>query len=99
MNPELTNNYLMPPDNYKDETDLDEQAFRHYVSERYKPEDIFDLYEHDRKVTKNFIEWVLQNHSITNTYKKKVTSIKRHGVRLKFTLNEMWEIYCTETKK
>lgn len=87
------NRTIMPPEKYEDETELDEQAFINYVRERYKPNDLFDLYEHDKEIAIKFAEWV-DTKAVRNGFHE--WTIGAGNEKKHFTSQELFDFYCSQ---
>lgn len=89
MNPELTNNGLQPPDKPLRRADEDSiDGTIKWVREFFQPEDIFDLYHHDREVVIAFETW-------KRTSSRQTPNWEGRGK----TPDQLWEIYCKEAKQ
>lgn len=95
MKQELTNNGLQPPDRPDNNTDGQIQDFLDWVKKTYKPTDLFDLYKYDRDVAAPFAEYLSYNYVTVRTEEE--YRHKKGGIF--YTTIQVWEIFCSETKK
>lgn len=95
MKPEYINRTLMPPDPPDNDTEGQIQDFLDWVKKTYKPTDLFDLYEHDREIASGFAEYLSYNYTTVRTEEE--YRHKKGGIF--YTSSQVWEIYCTQTKK
>lgn len=106
MNTELTNNGLQPPDKSGSEYEETERLIKllEWVKETYKPEQIFDLYNHDREVAKNFNDWYEKSGWMPASNLWGKYSLHEGYINIdpkapnKVNFEQLWEIYCTEIK-
>lgn len=105
MKTELTTNGLQPPEKPLRRADEDSiKGTIKWVREFFEPEEIFDLYNHDREVAQSFLEWYEQsgwmpaNSFTSNDPDKTGYIITGPHTPERVDFKELWEIYCTETK-
>jgi len=90
MKPQYINNGLEPPSKRELEGDDFQQSQLKYVRALYKPEEVFDLYEHDKSVSFPFAEYLSYHYVTVRT--EEGYRHKRGGEY--YTTNQVWDEYC-----
>lgn len=94
------NNGLQAPEPHSEDAYEKAESAREWAADNFKPEELFDLYNHDREVATTFGEYLGWNYStfkLDGKFVHQKQGGKDNGRR--FTSEQVWEIYCTETKK
>src|SRR5690242_11031051 len=93
MKPQYINRTLTPPEEMPSKRELDQEEFEQkalaYVAANFSIEEVFDTYNHDKKVSLPFAEYLSYNY---------VTVRTKEGYRHKqrgefFTTEQVWDIY------
>lgn len=93
---DLINRTLTPPDKGGSEYEETERLIKllEWVKQTYKPEQIFDLYDHDKGVAFSFDRWCREKRWYYDRWTDKWWSPLVNKKRYKF--DELWELFCTE---
>lgn len=97
MKPTLINRTLHPPDRIVSD-DTDSSVIEHilgWVKRNYSAEDLFDLHDHDKEVALKFFKW-MKEYTMDWGASKIFVKDKKYPMRM--SLEELWDIYCTENK-
>lgn len=102
------NKGLQPPESLHDKEYGYEDELNGWIEvikQDFKPEDVFDLYNHDREVAKNFLEWYGQSGWMPASKLGGKYSLHEGYINTdpkapdKVNFEQLWEIYCTEIIK
>lgn len=95
MKDQYINRTLQPPEPPEDADQKFEELIK-WIREDFKPEKIFDLYEHDKEVAIGFSKWMNMNgwekHPNGYFHREQVQA----GKQTWFNLEELWEQFCKQ---